>query len=154
MTDRPLVSIVLPSLNVANYIGECLESVVSQSLKEIEIICVDAGSTDGTLEIISAYMAKDSRIRLITSDRKSYGLQMNLGLDAAHGKYLAIVETDDMIPENMLKDLYEIAQKKKLDFVKADFYRFVSSKDGSLDKTYILEVPHFFWHKKRRTLIK
>ena len=63
MTDRPLVSIVLPSLNVANYIGECLESVVSQSLKEIEIICVDAGSTDGTLEIISAYMAKDSRIR-------------------------------------------------------------------------------------------
>ena len=137
MTDRPLVSIVLPSLNVVNYIGECLESVVSQSLKEIEIICVDAGSTDGTLEIISAYMAKDSRIRLITSDRKSYGLQMNLGLDAAHGKYLAIVETDDMIPENMLKDLYEIAQKKKLDFLKADFYRFVSSKDGSLDKTYI-----------------
>ena len=63
--DNPRVSVIMPSLNVANYIRECIESVIKQSLNDIEIICVDAGSTDGTWEILQEYARADSRIRLI-----------------------------------------------------------------------------------------
>ena len=67
------ISIIMPSLNVADYITQCLESVTSQSLRDIEVICIDSGSTDGTLEIIKDYAYKDSRIRVIQSDVRSYG---------------------------------------------------------------------------------
>lgn len=99
------VSVILPSLNVGKYIGQCLESVVKQTLKDIEIICVDAGSTDGTLETINEYVERDSRVKLIVSDKKSYGYQMNLGISAATGTYIGIVETDDFVSENMYEDL-------------------------------------------------
>lgn len=61
----PKVSVIMPSLNVASYMRECIESVINQTLKDIEIICVDAGSTDGTLEILKEYKNKDSRIKII-----------------------------------------------------------------------------------------
>ena len=97
----PKVSIIMPSLNVASYIEECMESVIHQSLQDIEILCVDAGSTDGTLEILNEYAKKDGRIRVIKSDRKSYGCQMNLGMKKASGKYIGIVETDDYLTGNV-----------------------------------------------------
>ena len=118
------VSLILPSLNVANYMEECLQSVISQTLKDIEFICVDAGSTDGTLEIIQQYALRDARIKLIQSEKKSYGYQMNLGLHAACGEYIGIVETDDYVPKRMYEELYEMAVREKAEIVKADFYRF------------------------------
>ena len=81
MQDRkPLVSVIMPSLNVVKYIDECIQSVLNQSLKEIEIICVDAGSTDGTYERLKEYETNDSRVRVILSDKRSYGYQVNLGI--------------------------------------------------------------------------
>ena len=74
----PLVSIIMPSLNVVSYIEECLQSAINQTLKDIEIICIDAGSTDGTREVITKYLLTDKRIRLIDSAVKSYGYQVNL----------------------------------------------------------------------------
>jgi len=129
------VSIVLPSFNVRQYIKDCLESVIGQTLQEIEIICVDAGSTDGTLEIIKEYTKKDSRIKLIVSKEKSYGYQMNLGIDSASGEYIGIVETDDFILPDMYESLYIVAKTNKLDFVKSDFYRF-TGKNGHIDREY------------------
>ena len=120
----PKVSVVLPSLNVREYIAECLQSVVDQTLKDIEIICVDAGSNDGTLEILREYEQKDPRIKVIFSDRRSYGYQVNCGMDAANGEYLAVVETDDYISPDMYENLCMIADKNNLDILKADFYRF------------------------------
>ncbi len=135
MTNRPKVSIILPSLNVVSYIRECVESVLNQTLKDIEIICVDAGSTDGTLEILREFEAKDSRVKVLISDVKSYGHQMNMGFDAAHGEYLGIVETDDWVVPSMYRDLYKIVKKNELDFIKSDFYRF-KYKNGKLTKDY------------------
>ena len=126
----PKVSIILPSLNVIEYIEECLSSVCKQTLKEIEIICVDAGSTDGTLEKIKDFALKDDRIKILVADKKSYGYQMNLGIDNANGKYVGIVETDDYVCENMYEDLYNIAEANHLDFIKADFYRFNHNESG------------------------
>lgn len=121
------LSIIMPSLNVAGYIQPCINSVLSQTLHDIEIICVDAGSTDGTLEILREYEKKDNRIKVIVSDIKSYGYQMNLGMQAASGKYIGIVETDDFIDKNMFYCLYALAEKYDVDFVKSGYKQFVSN---------------------------
>ena len=122
---NPKVSVVMPSLNVRPYIVECIESALHQSLQNIEIICVDAGSTDGTLEILKEYAQKDQRVKVIESDKKSYGYQMNLGLKAARGEYFAILETDDYIEPDMYEVLTKIADENQLDVIKADFCIFV-----------------------------
>ena len=123
----PVVSILMPSLNVVKYISECMESVIRQTLKDIEIICIDAGSTDGTFEKLVEYTEKDNRIRIIKSDRKSYGYQMNLGIDAAKGEYIGIVETDDYISEDMFEKLYKYVSENKADFVKSRYIEFVGT---------------------------
>ena len=91
----PKVSIIMPSLNVRDYIEKCLDSVLGQTLQDIEVICVDADSTDGTHEILERYAKKDSRVRLLRDDQHSTGYAKNLGIDMARGEYVGIVEPDD-----------------------------------------------------------
>ena len=117
-----VVSVIIPSLNVARYIEECIDSARGQTLRDIEIICVDAGSIDGTLEIIERKAKDDSRIRIIKSDRRSYGHQMNLGFAAATGKYVAILESDDFIKSGAYAHFVSLAEKTDADLIKADYY--------------------------------
>lgn len=124
------VSVILPSLNVAEYIRECIESALNQTMQEIEIICVDAGSDDGTRQILQEYAQKDDRVSIIDSDIKSYGLQVNMGIKAAKGEYVAILETDDYVLKDMYGKLYDTAQKYKLDYVMADYMFFYDDIDG------------------------
>ena len=116
------VSIIMPSLNVGQYITECIESAVKQSLEDIEIICVDAGSTDGTWEILQLYQKKDARVRIIKSDVMSYGAQVNMGIAASRGQYIAILETDDYMATNGLSEMTNI-----------DYYNYLNQTIGSLD---------------------
>lgn len=118
------VSIIMPSLNVEAYIRECIESVLGQTLQDIEIICVDAGSVDGTRQILSNYAGADDRITLIDSDIKSYGYQVNTGIAQAKGKYVAILETDDFVLPDMYEKLYLQAETYSLDYAMADFKSF------------------------------
>ena len=121
LPHSPAISVLVPTLNSFKYIKECIDSILNQTLQDIEVICIDAGSTDGTLEILNDYAQRDYRIRLINSNMKSYGHQLNLGLDAARGDYIAIVESDDYIDCNMFEDQYHIAQKNNIDFIKANY---------------------------------
>ena len=118
------VSVIVPIYNVEDYLKQCLDSIIYQKLKELEIICVNDGSTDNSLEIVKEYAAKDSRIVIITGENAGYGAAMNKGLDAAKGEYIGIVEPDDYIEISMYDDLYKIAKENNLDLIKADFYRF------------------------------
>lgn len=131
MNNAPSVSIIMPSLNVERFYRQCIESVINQTLKDIEIICVDAGSTDGTLEILQEYAEKDPRIVIIHSDKKSYGYQMNLGLDRARGEYIGIVETDDWVDPDMFSSLYSMAKDKNVDFVRSNYYWYWTDGDRS-----------------------
>lgn len=124
------VSIILPIYNVSQYLRECLDSVVGQTLKEIEIICVNDGSTDDSLDIINEYAAKDDRIVVITGPNGGYGKAMNKGIDRATGEYIGIVEPDDYVIPEMYEELYETVKKYDLDFVKSDFYRFTRDETG------------------------
>lgn len=126
---RPKVSIIMPSLNVAPFIRQCMDSVVKQTLKEIEIFCVDAGSTDGTLEILREYEQKDKRVCVIVSDKKSMGYQYNLGIDASAGEYIGMVETDDWIEPDTFACLYEAAHREKADIVGANHYEYYTTPE-------------------------
>lgn len=137
MVENIKVSIIMPSLNVGKYIGQCIESVINQTLKEIEIICVDAGSTDGTLEILQDYAKKDNRIKIVKSDKKSYGYQMNLGLKTANGEYIGIVETDDYAEKEMFERLYSQAKKEQLDVIKSGFFYYYSQPEEKNDAVVI-----------------
>ena len=124
------ISVLMPSLNVVTYISECVKSVLEQTLKDIEIICIDAGSTDGTLEILESFAEKDNRVKIIKSPIKSYGYQMNLGIDVAQGDYIGIVETDDYIASNMYEELYSHVLEGEPDFIKASYTEFGSNEDN------------------------
>ena len=130
------VSIVIPIYNVQDYLKECMESVIGQTLESMEIICVNDGSTDQSLDIIKSFQAQDNRIVLLDQKNRGYGYAVNRGISTAKGKYVGIVEPDDYIALDMYLKLYEKAEKYKLDFVKADFYRFTTGEDGEREFYY------------------
>lgn len=96
----PKVSVIIPVYNVEEYLRQCLDSVINQTLKEIEIICVDDGSTDSSLEILKEYAAKDHRITLITQQNLHAGVARNAGLAVAKGEYVHFLDSDDWIALN------------------------------------------------------
>lgn len=122
MNTSPTISVIMPSLNVEDYMEECLKSVLNQSFKDIEVICIDAGSTDKTLDIIKKCQEDDDRIKILNSDKKSYGYQVNMGLKEARGKYISIIETDDYIDGDMFETLYSLSENDTVDIIKSNFY--------------------------------
>ena len=114
----PKVTVIMPSLNVAKYITTCMDSVLSQTLQDLEILVVDAGSTDGTLEVLQEFAKKDKRIKIVHSEKRSYGYQLNLGIAMAEGEYVGVVETDDLIVPEMFERLYQEAAHSGADYVK------------------------------------
>lgn len=130
------VSIIIPVYNVEKYLAECMESVVGQTLADIEIICVNDGSLDGSLKLLKEYERRDHRIVLINQENRGYGSAVNCGMAHASGEYVGIVEPDDYIAPGMYEELYKTAKEYDLDFVKADFYRFRTEKDGEKEFTY------------------
>lgn len=135
------VSVIIPIYNVETYLRQCMDSIISQTLTDIEILAVNDGSTDRSLEILKEYAEKDKRVHILDGPNGGYGKAMNRGLEAATGEYIGIVEPDDFIPAEMYQELYDTAAKNDLDFVKADFYRFTENSDGSLNKTYVALSP-------------
>ena len=132
---KPKVSVVVPIYNAEKYLRQCLDSIISQTLREIEIICVNDGSTDNSLAIIEEYAAKDDRIKVISKPNAGYGHSMNMGLDAATGEYFGIVDSDDYILPNMYQTLYNLAIENDLDIVRGGYYKFYEI-DGNEKSTY------------------
>ena len=137
----PKVSIIIPTLNRIAYIKECVDSALAQSLRDIEIICVDAHSTDGTLEVLQNYARQDSRLRVIISEHKSYGHQMNLGIKNAKGEYFGIIESDDYVAPTMYERLYKVAKDSQCPIIKAKYAIFYGTGEKrTFDKKEI--TPH------------
>lgn len=112
---EPIVSIVVPVYNTANYLRECLDSIITQSLKEIEIICVNDGSSDNSREILEEYRQKDSRVVVVTQKNQGVSIARNAGVSIALGKYIHFVDSDDWIDPNMCAQTCEIAEKYNAD---------------------------------------
>lgn len=118
------VSVIVPVYNVERYLEEALDSVLAQTLTELEVIAVDDGSADRSGELLDRYADQDTRIRVIHKKNTGYGHTMNVGLDAACGEYVGILEPDDRMKPGMLQELYTVASTLKLDIAKADFVKF------------------------------
>ena len=125
--SKPKVSIIVPAYNVEKYLRQCLESVINQTLKEIEIICIDDGSPDNCGAIIDEYAQKDTRIVAIHKENGGYGSALNYGFSIAKGEYIGIVESDDWIAPNMYELLYNKAIETNSDIVKGTFYSVLDS---------------------------
>lgn len=115
------ISILVPICNVEKFLGKCLESLVNQTLQDIEIICINDGSKDNSIKIIKEFAEKDKRIVIIDKPNSGYGDSMNKGLDIANGNYVGIVESDDFVELNMFEELYKLAQVYDADVIKSNF---------------------------------
>lgn len=130
---EPLVSIVVPVYNVEPYLEQCLDSLVKQTMKAIEIIAVDDGSTDGSLEILNRYAAQDKRVHVYTQKNQYAGAARNLGLSHAKGEYVLFLDGDDHFAKNLAADTYVEGKAAKADLVLFDARQF-DDQTGRIDE--------------------
>ena len=124
---KPKVSIIVPVYNVEKYLDRCMESLINQTLKEIEIILVDDGSPDNCPQMCDDYAKKDSRVKVVHKQNAGLGYARNSGLDLATGEYVAFVDSDDYVALNTYEYCYNLATKERLDVVRFDMDRFTNN---------------------------
>ena len=117
ISNKTQVSIIIPVFNAAKFLKECLHSVIKQSYKDIEILCVDDGSTDNSAKIVTDIAKKDSRVRLISQQNQGVSAARNNGIKHAKGDFIAFLDADDMFDKDCIKKAYEAIKKNKSDIV-------------------------------------
>ena len=143
----PEASIIIPVYNVKRYISECINSVRMQSFPNIEIILVDDGSTDGSGEFCDRIGQKDERIRVIHRSNGGLSAARNTGLDHASGKYIAFLDSDDLMHPDMIRRLLETAEKTQADIVACGAYLFYENADSIIQ----IYAPEFGAYSVSRT---
>lgn len=113
--DEKLVSVIIPAYNIEDYIGRCLDSIISQTYKNLEIIVVDDGSRDHTGEILDNYAKKDRRIKVIHKENGGVSSARNKGIEAAEGDYIGFIDGDDLIESEMYKTLVDLLEEENAD---------------------------------------
>lgn len=125
---NPKVSIIIPVYNTGKYLRECLDSVINQTLKELEIICINDGSTDNSASILEEYRKKDNRFIIINKENGGQSSARNIGIKRAKGDYLYFLDSDDLINYKALQILYDKAYKNDLDVIYFDGFSFFENK--------------------------
>ena len=110
----PVVSVVIPVYNVEPYLSECLDSVCKQTLKNIEIICINDGSTDRSLTVLQKYSERDKRIHIINQNNQGLSYSRNVGIRQAKGRYVYFLDSDDYITHNALETLVHTMENTKI----------------------------------------
>jgi len=124
MMNKTRVSVIVPIYNAEKWLSACIESIRAQTLKEIEIICVDDGSTDDSLSVLEAFRKKDDRISIITQKNLGAGAARNRGLGIAQGEYLSFLDADDLFEPDMLEKTYNCSKKAEADICIFRFDKF------------------------------
>ena len=128
------VSVVIPVYNVEDFLGECLDSIVNQTLEDIEIICVNDGSPDNSLEILNKYASRDKRITVINQENGGHAVATNRGMDLASGEYLFLMDSDDILDLNALELAYNRCKEKNADFVIFQAINYYMDKDQLIEE--------------------
>jgi len=157
MRKVPKISVIIPIYNSEKYLKKCLDSVIKQTLKDIEIICIDDGSTDNSKEILREYAKKDKRIVILEQKNKYAGIARNNGIKIAKGEYIHFLDSDDWLrSKNAYKYLYKQMVKKNVDVIFFQFAKVdmntgevrenarVLEKNNQISNIY--EKPFFFVH--------
>lgn len=128
--SNPKVSVLTPIYNVGRYLPTCLESLSSQTLQDIEFICINDGSTDESLEVALSFANSDYRFVVVDKPNSGYGASMNIGLSIARGEYVGIVESDDYADSEMFAKLYELAKSNDCDIARGNRYDLSDDHDS------------------------
>ena len=139
MHSLPKISIVIPVYNVEKYLRQCLESVINQTLQDIEIICVDDGSTDNSLKILRDYASKDRRIKILTQRNKYAGIARNKGLRVAKGEYVHFLDSDDWIEKDTYEKAYKLLIESGADLIKFKAYSY-NNETGEIGGRPYLDI--------------
>ena len=123
MSTESLISVIVPVYNVAPYLRRCLDTIINQTYKNLEIIIVASTSTDDSVEICEEYAKKDSRITLIHSEPKGLSDARNRGIEAAHGEYLSFIDSDDYIHPDFISTLYRICSENNCEIAQCGLIR-------------------------------
>jgi glycosyltransferase involved in cell wall biosynthesis len=116
---KPSVSVIIPVYKVEKYLQKCLDSVINQTLRDIEIVCINDASPDASMQILEEYAAKDRRVTLIVFEQnKGVATARNAGIDAAKGEYLSFIDSDDWVDADFLEKLYSAAKRENADIAK------------------------------------
>ena len=138
------ISIIVPVYNTEKYLAQCLESLINQTLREIEIICVNDGSKDKSLSILKTYRRKDSRIKIINQKNAGVGKSRNNAIKIAKGEFIGFTDGDDWVDKDFFENLYNTAIKYNCEIASGDFYRqgkFLKSKKLKYKKTEAVFEP-------------
>lgn len=119
MTE-PKVSVIIPVFNVENYLEDCLESLLNQTMPDFEVLCMDDGSTDGSIDLLTLYSRLDSRIKVFFGKNEGAAVQRNRGIDASVGEYLYFMDSDDMAVDTLLEKTHSAAIRANADVVAFD----------------------------------
>ena len=125
--NNPKVSVVVPVYNVEKYLKRCLNSLVNQTLKDIEIVIIDDGSTDNSPNICDEYAKQDQRIKVIHKDNQGLGFARNTGLKEVSGEYVGFVDSDDFVEVDTYEKLYTLAKKENVDMITCNYFSFNST---------------------------
>lgn len=137
MENQPIVSVIIPVYNVEDYLCECVDSVINQTYKNLEIILVDDGSTDLSGKICDDYSKKDERVCTVHQENGGLSAARNAGLDKARGEYIYFLDSDDYVADNTLETLITIAEKDNSDIVFFDAVSFADTPDFTVKQNYI-----------------
>ena len=158
--NTPNVSVIIPCYNAEKYLAQCLDSVAAQTLKNIEIICVDDGSSDRTPEILSQYAKKDPRFVILTQENKNAGAARNNGLQHARGEFLSFLDADDFFEPEMLEKMVDAAQLQNADFVVCHSDQYLMEKGCFSPAPWVVqdaclppESP-FAWHQLKGNVFR
>ena len=148
----PELSIIIPVYNAAPFLRECLESLLSQSLRDVEILCVDDGSTDESPAILEEFAARDARVRLMRQQNLGAGAARNAGIAAAEGEYLFFMDADDSVTADGLARVCALAREKRADLVRCRAHDYNQQTGESSDSPHnaLLLIPKLFFGKPLR----
>lgn len=160
----PKVSVIIPVYNVEKYLRECLDTVINQTLKDIEIICINDGSTDNSLNILKEYAQKDDRFIIHTQENMGTGIARNKGIDLAKGEYIQFIDPDDWVELDMLERLYEFAKVNDSKIIKFnykeynDFSKKITNRDFKefVKKKYhydLVKFPYYSWKELKNNCL-
>ena len=149
-----LISVIVPVYNAEKYLKECLDSLIYQTYKNIEIICIDDGSSDHSLDILKLYQKKDNRVKVFTQKNSGPSVARNVALDHANGDYISFVDADDFVAENFLEEAYRYAKNENADLVQFE-YEFYTDRLGAVPsgRTVTPEIIEIHSHEERARLL-
>jgi glycosyltransferase involved in cell wall biosynthesis len=149
----PKISVIIPVYNSAKFLPNCLESVINQTFRDIEIICINDGSRDNSLALLQAYAKKDNRIKIFSQQNRGVSAARNVGLENAIGEYIAFVDSDDTIKPDMLQKLYKIIVDYQCDIALCDVANMSRRSDDVSGGNLVLVMDKYPRKPARNMLI-